>query len=266
MRSPEGAQIYAPEFPPKMEWLNVAYLRMVGMLDRSCVLIEFFDTARINSRRTLPYLQRWDARYAEHGLRVVGIHSPGYSFGRDGELVRAAAGRMGVDHPVLLDPDLRVWKLYGNQGWPGRYLFDKLGILRYIHYGEGDYAETEAAIVEVLSELDGAGPPAPAPFTPLRPEDEEGVMLEPQTADVALPSQRERLELSGDWIEGEDYLEATTAGATATATWRGGSAWAVLSGAVQEPGLHQSDGTVVAQQPGLRLHGFQFTPTPPSPA
>ncbi|MGI8749182.1 MAG: redoxin domain-containing protein [Thermoleophilaceae bacterium] len=266
MRPPDGVQIHAPEFPPKMDWLNVAFLRMAGMLDRHGVMIEFFDTARINSHRTLPYLQGWQARYAGHGLRVIGIHTPAYSFGRDRDTVERAAGAMGIDHPVLLDPDYRVWRLYGNRGWPGRYLFDRRGLLRYIHYGEGDYAEAERAIVEVLAELDDAdldGPPEP--LMALRPEDEEGALLEAQTADVSLPGQRERLELRGDWIDGEDYIEAASAGARATVRWSGGGAWSVLSGSA-EPGLRETEGTVRADTPGLRLHGFQFTPAPPAHA
>ena len=192
MRPPAGAQIYAPEFPPKMEWLNVAFLRMVGFVDRNAVLIEFFDTARINSHRTLPYLQGWHARYADHGLRVIGVHTPGYSFGRDRDTVERAAESMGITHPVLLDPDYRVWKLYGNQGWPGRYLFDQRGLLRYIHYGEGDYRATEEAIVELLGEIEGNEFDPPEPLLPLRPEDAEGVLLEAQTADVALPADQDR--------------------------------------------------------------------------
>ena len=265
MRPPAGAQIYAPEFPPKMEWLNVAFLRMAGFVDRNAVLVEFFDTARINSQRTLPYLQGWNARYADHGLRVVGVHTPGYSFGRDPDTVARATAALGITHPVLLDPDYRVWKLYGNKGWPGRYLFDQRGLLRYIHYGEGDYAATEAAIVELLEEIEGSELDPPEPLMPLRPEDEEGVILEPQTADVALPADRERLALAGEWIEGEDYLEAAAAGATAAVRWSGGAAYAVLSGSA-EAGLHASDGTVTAEAAGLRLHGFQFTPAPPAPS
>ncbi len=258
MRPPEDARIYAPEFPPKMDWLNVAFLRMAGFADRNPVLVEFFDTARINSHRTLPYVQGWNARYADHGLRVVGVHSPGYSFGRDRDTVARAAEAMGVTHPVLLDPDYRVWKLYGNRGWPGRYLFDQQGLLHYIHYGEGDYRATEEAIVELLGDVD-----APEPLPALRPEDEEGVVLEPQTADVTLPGDRDRLALAGEWIEGEDYLEAASAGATAAVRWSGGGAFAVLSATV-EPGLHGTDGMVTAESPGLRLHGFQFTPAPPA--
>jgi len=97
----------------------------------------------------------------------------------------------------------------------------------------------------------------------VRAEDAEGVLLEAQSADVSLPGERERLELVRDWTDGEDFIEAADAGGAATATWHGGEAYAVLSGAV-EPGLYQSDGTVVADDPGLRLHGFQFTPAPPS--
>jgi hypothetical protein len=101
---------------------------------------------------------------------------------------------------------------------------------------------------------------------PLRPEDAPGVELTPQTADVALPADRGRLELVRDWTDGEDFIEAADAGAGATATYSAGGAWAVLSGGELEPGLYETDGTVVADEPGLRLHGFQFTPKPPPPS
>jgi len=241
-----------------MEWLNVAFLRMGPLLQRACVMIEFFDTARINSHRTLPYVKAWHERYAGQGLRIIGVHSPGYSFGRDREVVERAVRALGIEHAVLLDPDFEVWRLYGNRGWPGRYLFDRAGLLRYIHYGEGDYLDAERAIQEALLDADPALE-LPEPLEPLRPEDAEGVLLSPQTADVALPAERERLELVRDWLDAEDYIEAADAGGAASVEFTAGEAYAVLSGPV-EPGLYETDGTVVAQDPGLRLHGFQFTP------
>jgi hypothetical protein len=244
-----------------MDWLGVAFLRMDRLLGSHAVMVEFFDTARINSWRTLPYVAGWHARYADHGLRVIGVHSPGYSFGRDPEVVERAVARLGIEHPVVLDPQLEIWHSYGNRGWPGRYLFDRRGYLRYIHYGEGDYPDAERAIAEVLRELDEDFEPPP-PLEPVRPEDAEGVLLEPQTADVALPADRRRVELVRDWTDGEDWIEAADAGAAASVTFTAGGAWAVLSGAV-EPGLHETDGTVVADDPGLRVHGFQFTPMAP---
>ena len=248
-----------------MVWLNVAFLRMDRLLGQHAVLIDFWDFARVNSVRTLPYLREWHERYGDSGLRVIGVHSPGYSFGRDPEIVARAAERLEVHYAVVLDPELQVWRLYGNRGWPGRYLFDRTGMLRYIHYGEGDYLEAELAIQELLGELDEDFDPPP-PMDPVRPEDEPGALLEPQTDDIALPADRGRLELVRDWVDGEDFIEAADTGASARFRFRAGGAYAVLSGADREPGLYETSGTLEAEAPGLRLHGVQFTPEPPAPS
>ena len=185
------------------------------------------------------------------------MHSPGYSFGRDAALVADAVEQLELPYAVVLDPALEVWKLYGNMGWPGRYLFDRTSRLVYIHYGEGDYRETELALQEYLG-VTGE------PLEPLRPEDEPGVLLEPQTADIALPADgRERLELVRDWTDGEDWIEAADAGAAASFMFRAGGAFAVLSGGGVDPGLYEVEGRVEAESPGLRLHGVQFSPLPP---
>jgi hypothetical protein len=244
-----------------MEWLNVAFLRMIKLVHHEATLIEFFDFARINSHRTLPYLREWHARYSDKGLRVIGVHCPGYSFGTDRDVVERAVAEMGIEYAVLLDPGFEVWREYANKGWPGRYLFDVGGKLRSIHYGEGDYLDCERAIQEVLLEIDDSLE-LPEPLAPVRPEDAEGALFEAQTADVVLPLERDRLELEGEWSEGEDYLEAMAAGATARpSSFSAGAAFAVLAGAgVDEPGLHETDGLVEATAPGFRLHGYQFTP------
>jgi AhpC/TSA family len=258
MRPPPDAEIYAPEFPNGLDWLNVAFLRMNTLMGRGAVLVEFWDFARVYSLRTMPYLKAWHERYEDAGLRVIGVHSPGYSFGRDRDTVARAVERLEVPYAVVLDPELEVWRLYGNMGWPGRYLFDRTGKLVYIHYGEGEYLETELAIQEHVGETR-------EPLEPIRPEDAPGVLLEPQTADIALPADRGRLELVRDWSDGEDWIEAADAGAAASFRFRAGAAYAVLSGAELEPGLYESDGQVQADSPGLRLHGVQFTPAPPAP-
>jgi hypothetical protein len=265
MRITPSPELVAPEFPPKLEWRNVAFLRMDKQIGRHAVLVEFFDFARINSLRTLPYLKGWHARYAEHGLRVIGVHTPGYSFGRDPAVVDEALRELEIAYPVVLDPDYAVWREYGNRGWPGRYLFDRRGKLRYVHYGEGDYLDCELVIHELLLEIDDELE-LPDPLEPVRPEDAAGVLMDPQTADVVLPADRGRLELVRDWHDGPDFIEAADAGAAATIDWQGGEAWAVVSGAVERAGLYETDGTFVAGSPGVRLHGFQFTPRPPAPS
>ena len=259
MRPHPEAEIYAPEFPRELDWLNVAFLRMNTLMGSGVALIEFWDFARINSLRTLPYLKEWHNRYREAGLRVIGVHTPGYSFGRDRDTVARAVERLEISFAVALDPDYRLWREYGNKGWPGRYLFDRKGKLALLHYGEGEYEDTERAIGEVLG-IDVE------PMKPLRPEDEPGVLLEPQTADIALPADRERLTLVRDWTEGEDWIAAADAGAAATFEYSAGAAYAVLSEGGVEPGLYEVDGTIEAESPGLRLHGVQFTPVPPGPS
>jgi hypothetical protein len=232
-------------------------------LGRHSILVEFWDYARINSLRTSPYMKAWHARYSDLGLRVVGVHTPGYSFGREREPIERAVDRLGIEYAVALDPQYEVWQQYGNKGWPARYLFDRAGWLRFVHYGEGEYVDTELAIQEVLREIEPELS-LPEPLAALRPEDAPGVRMEPQTADVALPADRERLELVRDWSDGEDYIEAADAGAGARVkSFHAGEAWAVLSGPL-EPGLYEaSSGAVEAADPGLRLHGFQFTPLAP---
>jgi AhpC/TSA family len=260
MRPPPEAEIYAPEFPRGLEWLNVAFLRMNTLMGAGVALVEFWDFARINSLRTLPYLIEWHNRYREAGLRVIGVHTPAYSFGRDRDTVAAAVERLEIPFAVALDPAYQVWREYGNKGWPGRYVFDRAGKLALVHYGEGEYEDTERAIGEVL-DIDVE------PMAPLRPEDAPGVLLEPQTADIALPADRDRLELVRDWSDGEDWIAAADAGAAAGFSYTGGAAYAVLSeGGLEEPGLYEADGTVEAESPGLRLHGVQFTPKGPSDA
>jgi hypothetical protein len=265
MRLPPDNEAYAPEFPQGLRWVNVALLRMAQQIGRP-ILVEFFDSARINSHRTLPYTRAWHERYAEQGLlRVIGVHTPAYSFGSDEAVVVRAVEAMEIPYAVVLDPAFAVWREYGNRGWPARYLFDRRGVLRYVHWGEGEYEETERVIQDLIAETDPDGElELPDLLEPLRPEDAADATMEPQTADIALPADAERVELSGAWTEGPDYLEAQDAAASARVEFRAGEAYAVLSGTV-EPGLHPTDGTVVAEAAGLRLHGFQFTPLPPSP-
>jgi hypothetical protein len=168
--------IPAPPFPGRLTWINVAVLRMDQQKGRP-VLVEFWDFCRVNSLRTLPYLRAWHARYAESGLRVVGIHTGGFPCSRDPEAVRAAVERLGIEYPVVVDERLELWDFYGNEGWPARYLFD-LGLnLDWMHYGEGGYAETEERIRALLGLEPGDV------VAPVRPEDEPGLLLPAQTAD-----------------------------------------------------------------------------------
>lgn len=152
-----------------LSWVNVAVLRMEQQVGRP-VLVEFWDCCRPHSLRTLPYVKAWHDRYVEaaddrRGLRVISIHAPGFAPGRDKPTVKAAVARLGIEHPVALDPDFAAWKQYDVPGWPARYLFDQTLHLVEYHHGEGGYLETEMAIQDLLGIEDDL-------VAPMRPEDE----------------------------------------------------------------------------------------------
>ncbi len=165
--------IPAPPFPRGLPWINVAPLRMDQQRGRP-VLIEFWDFCRVNSLRTMPYLKAWHERYPE--LRVIGVHAGGFLPARDEANVRRAVERLEVPYPVVIDTQLELWDLYGNEGWPARYLWDSRGMLLSMHYGEGAYDETEREIQELLGIEQDLVPP-------VRPEDEPGRLLPAQTED-----------------------------------------------------------------------------------
>jgi hypothetical protein len=179
MRPPADFDVLAPPFPRHAEWVNVATLRMDQQRGRP-VLVEFWDFCRVNSLRTLPYLRAWHERYAADGLRVVGIHSGGFEPSHDPAAVRAAVARLGIEYPVLIDAELEAWDAYGIQGWPSRYLWDGESHLADFHVGEGGYVEVELAIQALLGV-------EREPLAPVRPEDEPGVLLPPQTEDQPGP-------------------------------------------------------------------------------
>jgi thiol-disulfide isomerase/thioredoxin len=175
MRAPVD-RIVAPLFPTKLPWVNVVGQQASIIQRGKPMLVEFWDFCRPNSMRTLPYLKAWHERYAELGLRVIGVHCPGFEAGKDEQAVRDAVARLEITYPVLIDSELEVWQDYGNEGWPARYLFDGRARLFDYHHGEGGYEETELAIQELLRV-------EREPLAPLRAEDAPGARLQAQTAD-----------------------------------------------------------------------------------
>ncbi|HST32177.1 MAG TPA: DipZ protein [Solirubrobacteraceae bacterium] len=176
MRAPVDT-IAAPLFPRNLPWVNTPAGGQVSIIQRDRpLLVEFWDFCRPNSMRTLPYVKAWHERYAEDGLRVVGVHCPGFALSREEGAVRQAVVRLGIEYPVLIDSELELWHEYENEGWPARYLFDGGARLFEYHFGEGGYEETERAIQELLGVERET-------LAPLRPEDVPGAALAPPTVE-----------------------------------------------------------------------------------
>jgi len=144
----------APEFKDIKLWLNRPNgkpLSIAGLRGK-VVLVDFWTYSCINCLRTLPHVKAWDRAYRKAGLMIVGVHSPEFAFERVPSNVRSAVRRLGVRYPVALDNDFGTWRAYSNDYWPAKYLIDKSGRVRYEHYGEGAYGETESVIRRLLGE------------------------------------------------------------------------------------------------------------------
>ena len=146
----------APEFQAIEGWINSGPLTMESLRGK-VVVIDFWTYSCINCLRTVPHVRAWDEAYRDDGLVIVGVHTPEFAFEREPDNVRRAVRDHGIDYPVALDPEYGTWHAWLNRYWPAKYFVDRRGHLRYAHFGEGDYEESEQIIRRLLAEdADGA--------------------------------------------------------------------------------------------------------------
>jgi thiol-disulfide isomerase/thioredoxin len=130
-------------------WLNSEPLTAAGLRGR-VVLVDFWTYSCVNWLRTLPYVRAWHARYRDRGLDVVGAHAPEFGFEHDVDNVRRAVGELDVGYPVVIDNDFTIWRAFENHYWPAVYLVDGDGRVRFHHFGEEAYEETERAVQQLV--------------------------------------------------------------------------------------------------------------------
>ncbi len=141
----------APEFMDVSGYINTSPISLKDLKGK-VVLVDFWTYSCINCIRTLPYLVDWNAKYADKGLVIVGVHTPEFEFEKNIENVKAAVQKFGIKYPVFQDNDKGTWNAYDNRYWPRKYIIDSEGYIRYDHIGEGGYAETKKVIQTLLAE------------------------------------------------------------------------------------------------------------------
>ena len=140
-----------PSLDGAVQWLNSPPLTAEGLKGK-VVLVDFWTYSCINCLRTLPYVKAWAEKYRDQGLVVIGVHAPEFAFERDVNNVTKAMKDLGITYPVAIDNNYKVWRAFNNQYWPAHYFADAKGQIRYHHFGEGDYAESERVIQQLLRE------------------------------------------------------------------------------------------------------------------
>ena len=266
---PGRDNIAAPDLPEGLAWVGKEPESMPALTAGGPALVHFLDFAQLNSVRTLPYLAEWSRRYRETGLSVIGVQAPRFPFGADAALTAAALRELGVEFPVAIDSERQLWEAYGCEGWPSLFLWSLGGALAWVHFGEGEYLETEIAIQEELREID-ALQPLPEPMAPLRATDGPGARVMAPTPELFPGGSWER-----PWIAGEDGEELVVeyAGGGAFATVEGAGEIAVeLDGRSQAPivaaapalyalaehSSHEAHTITLRPSPGLRIWSVSF--------
>lgn len=141
----------APEIIPGGVWFNSKPLTL-AKLKGKVVIIDFWTYTCINCQRTFPYVKEWWEKYKDKGLVIIGVHAPEFEFEKDKNNLVKAISDFGLTYPIVQDNNYETWQAYNNQYWPAKYIIDKNGIIRYAHFGEGDYDETEKDIQNLLKE------------------------------------------------------------------------------------------------------------------
>jgi thiol-disulfide isomerase/thioredoxin len=225
-----------PSFSGATAWLNSPPLSAAD-LRGNVVLIDFWTYTCINWLRTLPYVRAWAEKYREHGVVTIGVHTPEFSFEHDLQNVRRAAKDMKVSYPIAIDNDYAIWDAFDNHYWPALYLVDAQGRIRYHHFGEGAYEQSEMMLQHVLAEaglsgldgelvsVDAQGVEAAADWDSLRSAENyvgyertenfaspgDAVLDQPRVYAVPARFSLNEWALSGEWTVGREATVLNTA-------------------------------------------------------
>lgn len=227
-----GSQKYelAPELAGISGYLNTNDEEInISDYEGKVVLIDFWTYTCINCIRTLPYITSWDEKYRDKGLIIIGVHTPEFDFEKDKANVQSALDKYGIKYPVVQDNDYQTWNAFKNRYWPAKYLIDSGGYIRYTHFGEGNYEETEMQIQELLGEIGsdtssvGLTEEESKEYNEITPELYAGVLFSLQrnqfignkvknerTEDYVLPSKlnlKDTIYLDGTWTYNTDNLQ-----------------------------------------------------------
>src|ERR1700678_2914500 len=140
-----------PDLSGAVAWLNSPPLSSKALKGK-VVLIDFWTYSCINCLRALPYVEGWAQKYKETGLVVIGVHTPEFAFEKERSNAEKAERDLHITYPVAIDSDYKIWEAFNNQYWPAHYFIDGKGRIRAHHFGEGNYAESERVVQELLKE------------------------------------------------------------------------------------------------------------------
>jgi thiol-disulfide isomerase/thioredoxin len=163
-------------------WINSTPLT-AKQLKGKVVLVDFWTYSCINCLRALPYMRAWADKYKDSGLVVIGVHTPEFDFEKESPNVQKAVQKFGITYPIALDSNRAIWDAFHNEYWPAHYFIDAKGKVRFEHFGEGNYDQSEKWIQQLLQER-AAGKPMPAEAVSVQGQ---GIEAAPDMSQVKSP-------------------------------------------------------------------------------
>ncbi len=233
-------------------WLNSPPLN-VAALRGKVVLVDFWTYSCINCLRAMPFVHEWERRYRDHGLVVIGVHTPEFAFERNPRNVMRAVEQLKVAYPVALDNNYAIWRAFDNRYWPAHYFVDAQGRIRAHQFGEGNYAHSEQVIRRLLQEAGNRDlpPPADAAAGTLQGVAEQADMHNLRSPETYLGHGRtENFASNGGQRAGEPF-DYVVPSALALNQWGLGGRWKVTDEAAE---LHQAGGRIAFRFHARDLH------------
>ena len=152
--------VRAPDFDqPGLAWFNVAAPLSLAALRGKLVILDFWTFCCINCLHILPSLRRVEEAFPDEVV-VIGVHSPKFAAEREAANVAAAIARYGIAHPVIHDPDFRLWREYAVRAWPTLIFVSPDGrvIGSRLHSGGGSHGMNSSyTIVGVVNDVQMPG-------------------------------------------------------------------------------------------------------------
>ena len=149
VKNPFPDRIRAPSLDGGVAWLNTDGEISLKDLRGKVVVLDFWTYCCINCMHVLPDLAYLEKKYPKE-LVVIGVHSAKFANEKETGNIRKAIVRYEIEHPVLNDPNMIVWRKYGTQSWPTLALIDPEGYYVGSQGGEGNRELFDLVIAKLI--------------------------------------------------------------------------------------------------------------------
>jgi len=147
--APFPVRLPPPEVPADATWLNTNGPLQLRDLKGKFVLLDFWTYCCINCHHVLPVLKQLEEAYPNE-LVVIGVHSAKFETEKSSKNIEQAILRHEIEHPVINDSELRLWRAFEIRAWPSVVLIDPEGYMVAKSSGEFTFEAIDSTLKKAL--------------------------------------------------------------------------------------------------------------------